>query len=464
MTSSLARATLPFLAAATVVPSLALAQRPDSARVARYVDSVGRLVVERGRAPGLAVAVFSRGRLVVARGFGLAVLDSAQPVTDTTVFRIASVTKEFTAAAILQLAERGTLSLDDPLRKWMPGWHPDAGVITIRHLLSHTSGIVDVPYGSATARPVRLELARDFHDSLLAWPRADTLRFRPGTSWQYSNAGYQLLGRIIERASGQSYAAYVREHLLQPLGLRHTTYCTSSTHAPAHATGYSLDSTGRAVEAERIDMEGPYSAGSLCSTVRDLIAWAAALQSGRVVSRASYARMIAPRTFALDREQYGFGVQLASLEGHASVSHDGAITGFGSRLASYPRDSLIVAVLGNTTAFVAAPLERQIAAFALGLPDPAPLDVPIAAADTTPVVGRFRARGFGFTLTVRASADGLTGELPGLGRFRLRRQSDREYVSADDHYLRFRFVGNGARFGVIELSEPGHAATLDRVP
>jgi D-alanyl-D-alanine carboxypeptidase len=321
---------------------------------------------------------------------------------------------------------------------------------------------VDVPSGAATARPVRLDLARDLHDSLLAWPRADTLRFRPGTSWQYSNAGYQLLGRIIERASGQSYAEYVREHLLRPIGLRHTTYCSSDAHAPGRAAGYRTDSAGRFVETALGNMEGPYSAGSLCSTAPDLLRWAVALQSGRVISAASFAQMTTLRTFALDKEQYGFGMQLADLAGHPIVSHDGAIDGFGSRLASYPRDSLVIVVLANTTAFVGAPLERRIAAFALGLPNPAPHDLPVSPADAARVVGRFRARIFGFTVTVRGSAEGLTGEVPGLGRFRLRRQGPRDYVSDDDHYLRLRFVGDGPRFDVLEMTEPGHSATLDR--
>jgi CubicO group peptidase (beta-lactamase class C family) len=337
--------------------------------------------------------------------------------------------------------------------------------VTIRHLLTHTSGIVDLPPQAIPPRRVRLDLARDFHDTVLARARADSLHFTPGTSWQYSNAGYQLLGRIIERATGQSYAAYVAEHLLAPLGLAHTSYCERhASHDARYATGHTTDSTGHVVVVGDIDMEGPYAAGSLCSTARDLVTWTAGLQHGRVVQNTSYAQMIEPRRFALERPQYGFGLQLEELAGHRIVAHDGSINGFSSRAASYPADSLIVVVLVNSDRFAAGPFERRIAAFVLGLPDQAPRDLSISVDDARRIVGRYRAREFGFTLTVSVQDGRVWGEVGGIGRFRLRRQGDIEFASDEDHWLRFRFVGEGSHVERVEMSEPGHAATLDRLP
>lgn len=253
-------------------------------------------------------------------------------------------------------------------------------------------------------------------------------------------------------------------HLLRPAGLARTSYCASPSGGPRAARGYTADTTGRTVGAAPVNMTGPFSAGALCSTTRDLATWAAALPSGRVVSRASYAAMTAPRPFARDLPPYGCGLQLETLAGHPVVGHDGVITGFSSRVATYPLDSLVIAVLANTDALALQPLERRLALFALGVPDPAPRRLPVSAADVARAVGRYRARVYGFTVVVRGDAGGLTAEVPRVGRFALRRQAADAYVSEDDHYLRFRFVGSGGRAVVVEMTEPGHAATLDRLP
>jgi hypothetical protein len=150
--------------------------------------------------------------------------------------------------------------------------------------------------------------------------------------------------------------------------------------------------------------------------------------------------------------------------GHPMASHSGSITGFTSRAASYPRDSLIVVVLSNAQSFAPEPMERAISAYVLGLPDPGARSLPVSPRDAARLLGRYHAREFGFDLMVRYDAGALTGEVPGLGRFGLRRQTSDEYVSDDDHYIRFRFVGQAGHAQRVEMKEPGHEAMLDWRP
>lgn len=446
------------------------AQPASAAQLTRYVDSVAAAALAQGKSAGVSIAVARGSTVLLAKGYGLADLENAVPVTDASVFRIASLTKQFTAAAVLELAERGRLSLDDDLARWIPAWPRYDQPVTIRQLLSHTSGIHDWNPAVPTARPIRLDLARDVHDSVLAPMRADTLHFVPGTTYEYSNAGYHLLGLIVEKASGQSYAAYLAEHVFRPLGLRSTTYCETAPLVMHRAHGYRSQATGSAtsrapsgfVNAADLDMNGVFSAGALCSTGRDLVVWARALASGQVVSRECYRRMTTPRTVAPDKPQYGFGLALGTLAGHAVVSHGGGINGFSARLASYPADSLVVAVLTNTETFAPDPLEHGIAARALGLPDPAPKDLPITAAEATRLTGVYRAAAYGFTMRVTFDRATLTGVAPGLGRMRLRKQGADTFVNDDDHYIRFRFSGGAGSAAQLEISDPAQTMRLAR--
>lgn len=355
------------LALALLVPTLASAraQTPTSAQLVAFVDSIAGNAVRQHKSPGLSIAVARGGDVLVARGYGLADLENHVRATDSTVYRIGSITKQFTAAAIMQLAERGKLSLDDELTKWVPDWPTYGQRITIRHLLNHTSGVHNYTAVPRWRAAMALDLS---HDSLLAFVRGDTLDFAPGTSWRYSNTGYYLLGVIVEQASGQSYPDYVRTHVFEPLGLTGTSYCETAPLIPHRARGYSPSGQGDFVNAAQISMTQPFAAGSLCSTVRDLVAWTRALQSGKVVSADSYRQMTTPIPLPDGKPQrYGFGLGVGVLGTHRSVSHNGGINGFTSQMGSYPDDSLIVVVLTNIEGRLPIDLEKAIAERALGV-------------------------------------------------------------------------------------------------
>jgi CubicO group peptidase (beta-lactamase class C family) len=212
------------------------------------------------------------------------------------------------------------------------------------------------------------------HEDFLALILDKPFDFSPGDEWRYNNSGYYLLGMIVENVSGSSYAAYVEQTLVAPLGLKRTTYCDEKRLIPGRAEGYELED-GELVNDDPISMTQPFAAGSLCSTVLDLLRWQAALESGKVVSSGSYTRMTTVATLN-DGEatRYGYGLGVGDLDGHLRVSHGGGINGFVTHLASYPDDDLRVVVLTNTPGPTATQLSEQIARYALGLPPPAAED------------------------------------------------------------------------------------------
>jgi CubicO group peptidase (beta-lactamase class C family) len=233
----------------------------------------------------------ARGDMILfSKAYGSANLEWNIPNTATTKFRIASVTKQFTAAATLLLEERGKLRIDEPVRTY----HPDAPAawdkITLFHLLAHTSGIPDYTtlseYDSLrTIRTTPKQLVRRFRDR--------ALDFAPGTQMRYSNSGYVLLGAILEKTSGASYAQFVQENIFTPLGMKDSGYDSSSTIIARRAAGYEASRNGP-VNARYLDMSIPFAAGALCSTTEDLLRWQRALFGGKVLSAASMKKMTTP--------------------------------------------------------------------------------------------------------------------------------------------------------------------------
>ena len=229
----------------------------------------------RGDGPGAAVAVRLGGEVVHSAGYGLANAEWGIPIDPETVFRIGSITKQFTAAAILRLAADGKLSIDDPLKRHLPDYPVGERRITLRHLLNHTSGIK-----SYTAMPVFAEiLARDLPlAEIIARFKDAPADFAPGERYLYNNSGYLLLGAIVEAASGQSYEAHLAETFFKPLELTRTSYLHNDPIVTKRASGYSLGPTLR--NAPPISMTLPHAAGALGATAEDLLAWEQALRGG----------------------------------------------------------------------------------------------------------------------------------------------------------------------------------------
>lgn len=353
-------------AAAVAAPSGAhpTSRWPDKSAWTR-LDRLGEQLIRESAAPGLAVAVMKAGELRYTRGFGLANLETATPVSPQTVFRIGSVTKQFTGAAVAALAQNGKLSLDDTLWRFFPLF-PRARQITLRQMLTHTSGLGNYTDSEIDFRR-KGRLDRDETDLLADMASgARLMKFEPGSSWAYSNTAYILLGLIIQQVAEEAWGAYLQRRLFAPAGLTHTAVDDAAEVVPNRANGYSTDSTESTVlrNADFLSMSYAHAAGALRSTCADLCRWQAALLGGRILESRMLEHMITPARLAdgslpwvvppgagpgePKREmRYGFGVFLNSFMGHDCIEHGGHIFGFSAHLRSFWRQQLTIAVLIN---------------------------------------------------------------------------------------------------------------------
>jgi CubicO group peptidase (beta-lactamase class C family) len=299
----------------------------------------------------------------------MAQMELGVPIRPEMIFRIGSITKQFTAAAILKLVEQGKLSLDDDVTKYLPEYPTHGHPITIERLLSHTSGIAnytDQPGWLATIRTDQTPT------QLIAMFKDLPPDFAPGEKWSYTNSGYILLGAIIQKVSGQPYPDYIEKQLLEPLGLQQTGYDNTDMIIPGRVVGYGyLD--GSYVNNTYLSMSQPYAAGGLMSTVDDLRRWTEAFLGGKVVSPALVQRALTPAKLANGTPtDYGYGWAFGTFEGHRIIQHGGGIFGFSAYELVMPDDHFFVAVLSNVagrkpgTEYVA----RSLAALALGRPIP----------------------------------------------------------------------------------------------
>ena len=314
------------------------AAAPPAAFTIPGIDAIAEGALADG-VPGLTIAV-RKGNASFVRAYGVFDRETNVPVLFDSVFQIASVSKQFTAAAIMRLVEEGKLSVDDQARKFLPELDARFDAITIRHLLNHTSGVRD--YNAQLQSAYVPKTQQEIFALITSGPPL----FTPGSEYQYSNSGYFLLGMILERVSARSYPQYLRETFFEPLGLQQTSYCGTTAASP---DGYAFALGSVVVPVAAADMSLVFSAGAICSTATDLVRWNAALSSGRAVSPQSYARMVNESVLAYDAGaiRYGFGLLTDTFEGHRRVWHNGAILGFSSYLAWYPDDQLTVVVLMN---------------------------------------------------------------------------------------------------------------------
>ena len=284
------------------------------------------------------VLVVKDGKVLLDKGYGFANLEWDVPNTPTTKFRLGSITKQFTAASILLLEERGKLKVEDPVKKYMPNAPAAWDKITIFHLLTHTSGI---PSFTGFSDYDSHETQAMTPGKLVEWFRDKPLEFEPGTKWNYSNSGYVLLGYLIEKISGQSYSDFVQQNIFTPLGMKDSGYDSNSTIIAHRAAGYTPGKSSP-VNAGFVHMSIPFSAGALYSTTEDLLRWEQGLFGGKVLKPESLAKMTTPF-----KQDYAFGLAVSTNNGHKMIAHDGGIEGFNTALAYYPDDKLVVAVLAN---------------------------------------------------------------------------------------------------------------------
>jgi len=329
-----------LVVSAVVLAALAGAPPPAGAD---SVDDYIRAQMVRRKIPGLALAVVQGGQVVKLAGYGLASVELEAPVTPDTVFELASVTKQFTATAIMQLAEEGKVGVDDPVAKYLPGTPPAWQAITIRHLLTHTAGLakLEESFGALWKNGVRMDTTTG---QAFDAATKDPMSFAPGDGWQYSDVGYFLLGMVIEKVSGQRYAAFLADHFFVPLGMTSTSVINQWAIVPHRAPGYTL----RNDQLARIRRDAQFALPShygVLSSVRDLVKWEAALDRAQVLTPSSLAAMWTPvRLNDGSQRPYGFGWFVTERRGHRLIEHPG-ITG--TQFSRFPDDHLTVIVLTN---------------------------------------------------------------------------------------------------------------------
>ncbi len=326
------------------------------------IDSAAEKSLDQGGA-GMVVLVGKNGRPVISRAYGFSNLEHGVPTTPETVFRIASVSKQFTAAAILLLMEDGRLDLDDPLSLYVPEL-PQANEITLYHLLVQTSGLPD--YADDAAGNAAMSADRS-SDEMIQWIASLEPRqlFKSGERWSYSNSNYALLGAVIERVSGKPIQIFFEERLFTPAGMEHTRFDEPSEIVPNRAAGYrrSAGTSSGFANADLLSWTIPGAAGGLRSTAGDLLIWNKALFSGQLISQASLAIMIAPGKLGDGRTtkhgmpeawqeglnaDYGMGVFISNSAGGLRIWHSGDMPGFSSWLAHYPEQDAVIALLRNS--------------------------------------------------------------------------------------------------------------------
>lgn len=345
------RRTIAVVAATVVVlaaqSSSAGGQTRDAARLAAAVDT--RIAAAtRGGGPfaGMTVLVIGARDTLLNKTYGKADLELDVPTPDRAVYEIASVTKQFTGAAILLLQEQGKLSLDDELTKYLPNYPTQGHRVTLRHLLAHTSGIK----GFRTTDPEFMAIMAQSlpRDTLLAIYGRKPFDFAPGSKESYSNTGYVLLGHVIEKASGMSYESYVKQHLLDKAGMLDSRYCSNTEIVPRRARGYDVVK-GALKPSPYLDHRWGFAAGSLCSTAGDVARWTQALHGGKILSPASYKEMMEPSTLNDGTKlRYTKGLQLLDVSGHRMIGHGGGVYGFTAAVGYLPDDSLTIVTLMNT--------------------------------------------------------------------------------------------------------------------
>jgi CubicO group peptidase (beta-lactamase class C family) len=297
------------------------------------------------RLPGLALAVVRGGKVVTLRSYGKANLETDVPVTRDTVFELGSLTKQFTAVAVMMLAEDGRLRLDDGIAAHLPEVPEAWRAITIRHLLTHSSGLQD--YLTIPGLPEQSHTLGHREMTRLFALRI-TREFRAGDTWAYSNTGYLLLGDVIERASGQSYWEFLRARVFVPAGMQATRSSEPRAVIRGRAAGYGWNNG--AFENRPSLSENAYAAGAIVSTITDMTKWAMALQAGALISKASRDQIWTPVTVALGPLppfSYGFGWVVDQEFGRRVVLHSGGTPGFSSAIRHYPDEALTVIVLAN---------------------------------------------------------------------------------------------------------------------
>jgi CubicO group peptidase (beta-lactamase class C family) len=426
--------------------------------VASRVDAIAAAHLAEPGAVGLSIAVGRGDAMLLEKGYGKAEAEFGALANASTSFRIGSVTKQFTAALVMSYVERGEIDLDADLSLYVPSFPLQGHEVTIRQLLSHTSGIVSyTDLESEWTSKWPLELT---HEELLALVKDKPFVFEPGTKWAYNNTGYYLLGMVLEKVAGKPYAAIVREEISEKLALSRTRYDSNSELIENRAQGYAFEG-GKLANDQILGMNQPGAAGALLSTAGELVRWQIALRGGRVVSPESYALMTTPNVLPDGTPtHYGFGLMIDDREGSARIQHGGGIFGFNSMLAFYPDSGLHVAVISNGESVSSKVIADEIA-FAVGAAmKRAVKDETVPAEKLASLAGRYKLAGIELEARVFEKGGKLFLQATGQPEFRLLWQGDDSFRAEFDTSVRLVFKADASAF---TLHQGGGIITASRM-
>jgi len=360
-----------LIVAAFLVDRPAAARDRSDDQLGAWIDAFVRAEMQRQHVPGVAIAVVKDGEVLKAQGYGLANVEHDVPVTIDTIFESGSLGKQFTAAGVMLLVEDGALSLSDPITRFFPDAPPTWQPITIRHLLTHTSGIPDYTDGAFDYR-------KDYsEDELARFAYALTPEFPAGARWNYSNTGYVLLGIVIHKVTGRFYGDLLAERVFKPSGMKTTRVISEEEIVPHRAAGYRwVDRTLKNQEwvAPKLNTTAD---GSLYFSIRDLLAWDATVRAHGVLSEGSWSRVLTPVRLNSGRSYpYGFGWAVEERGGQPLHQHGGSWQGFKTQYSRFPGANLSVIVLANLAQADPSALADGIAAIvnpSLGVKAPQPI-------------------------------------------------------------------------------------------
>ncbi len=395
--------------------------------------------------PGCAALVAYKGEIIYKKAFGLANIENTVPMNADMIFRIGSITKQFTAIAILRLLEQGKLDLQDELTKYIPDYPVNGKKITIEHLLTHTSGIKS--YTGMEEFNAAIQGKDMKVDELIAFFKNQPMDFDPGTNWKYNNSGYVLLGAILEKITGKPYGEYIEETIFKPLGMKNSLYGSNSKIIPNRASGYDPAKAG-IQNASYLSMTLPYAAGSLMSSVEDLYKWNRALRSNQMVKRETLEKAFTGYKLQTGRNtHYGYGWSVGDIGNHRVIEHSGGIPGYLSDALYAPEDDIFIAVLSNCTCNPPDGLLQKMTASVLGVSQ----DYKAFAVDSTILkqyTGIFESEN-GDSRVITSEANQLFSQRKGGPRFKISAyEKDKFFFETSSSLIRFVKDGSGKLTGL----------------
>ena len=331
---------------------------PNAFAQTEAVDAYAKSEMAKQHVPGMSVAVVQNGKVVLAKGYGLVNVELSAPATAETAYELMSVSKQFTATAIMILVEEGRIRLDEKVSTYLADTPSAWSAVTIRHLLTHTSGISDYTDNPGWRQQIRL----DRKPEELMKPVAERpLAFQPGEQWRYSNSNYYLLGMIIEKLSGKHYADFIDERIFKPLGMTSTRLDVMTDIIANRSAGYNLQN-GQMQNAEYVSPTQKWAAGAIISTASDMAKWVIAIDEGKLLKKDSWQQMIVPAKLNNGKEtSYGFGNELEKDHNHLVAGHQGGGIAFNTTVRRYVNDKLSVIVLCNLTQAPSELIARHVA-------------------------------------------------------------------------------------------------------